>query len=92
MVHVKRHKENLIIQSKLKCQAKSYPIFQYTNLITNQEAWLTKDCLGKLMPSKTVGLHKAYICGPAVFMTNMTKKLVTLRVLAANIYSESFEF
>lgn len=92
MIHVERHEEDLMSQSKLKRRAKSYPNLQSTNVITSRGGRLTRDGLGKLMPPEAVGLQEAYICGPAAFMTDMTKNLVTLGIPAANINTKSFEF
>ncbi|WP_086930755.1 pyridoxamine 5'-phosphate oxidase family protein [Agarilytica rhodophyticola] len=90
MIHVERNTKDLINQQELLRRARSYPHFNYTNIITSQQGRLNKEQLQKLVPHAE---HQhAYICGPTLFMNDMTQMLVSIGVPAANVYTESFEF
>ena len=90
MIHAERLEADLLFQNELNRRAGSYPNFSYTNIISSQQGRLTRDMLADLMPDEKQ--QHAYICGPRLFMTDVTKHLVALGVPAANIHTESFEF
>ena len=90
MIHVERYEKALINQSELMRRSRNYPNFSYTNIISSKQGRLTKEQLHKLVPS--VELQHAYICGPTMFMSDMTQYLVSIGVPVANIHTESFEF
>lgn len=90
MIHVERFEADLLFQNELTRRATNYPNFSYTNIISSQQGRLSKDMLAELVPD--VKQQHAYICGPTLFMADMTEHLVALGVPAANIHTESFEF
>lgn len=90
MIHAERYAKDLISQQELLRRSRNYPNFNYTNIITSQQGRLTKEQLQKLVPDAE---HQhAYLCGPTLFMNDMTQMLVSIGVPAANVYTESFEF
>lgn len=91
MIHVERHEQDLLFQDELARRAQSYPNFSYSNYISSKQGRLTKDKLQALL-GLNAELQQAYVCGPALFMIDITKHLVALGVLAANIHTESFDF
>jgi len=90
MIHVERHEKDLLVQNELDRRSRNYPNFTYTNIISSKQGRLTKDQLQTLVPDPE--LQHVYICGPLLFMTDMTEHLVAVGVPAANIHTESFEF
>ncbi len=90
MIHVERHEADLLFQNEIARRVRNYPNFKYTNIITSQEARLSKDKLATLVDDAS--LQHAYICGPTLFMADMTEHLVALGVPPENIITESFEF
>lgn len=90
MIHVERFESDLLFQNELNRRASSYPNFSYSNVISSQQGRLTKDRLEELVPDAK--LQHAYICGPTLFMRDVTEHLVKLGVPATNIHTESFEF
>ena len=90
MVHIERHEEDLISQQELLRRSKNYPNFSYTTIISSKQGRLTKESLQKLVLNSE--RQHAFICGPTLFMNDMTEHLVSIGVPAANIYTESFEF
>ncbi len=90
MIHIERHQSDLLFQNELARRAQNYPNFSYINIISSEQGRLTKDKLQNLVPN--AGHQHAYICGPTLFMANMTEYLVEMGVPAANIHTESFEF
>lgn len=90
MIHVERFESDLLFQSELARRARNYPSFSYTNVISSEQGRLTRDKLQTLVPN--ANLQHAYVCGPTLFMKDMTEHLVALGVPAANIHTESFEF
>ena len=90
MIHIERHEKYLISQSELLRRARSYPNFNYTNIISSREGRLTEEALKRMVPNVTN--REVYICGPTQFMRDMTEYLVSLGVPAEQIHTESFEF
>ena len=90
MIHIERHEKYLISQSELLRRARSYPNFNYTNIISSREGRLTEEALKRMVPNATN--REVYICGPTQFMRDMTEYLVSLGVPAEQIHTESFEF
>ncbi|WP_076420401.1 pyridoxamine 5'-phosphate oxidase family protein [Colwellia sp. UCD-KL20] len=90
MIHVERYEKDLINQQELLRRSSNYPSFNYTNIISSKQGRLSKEQLQTLVPNAK--FQQVYICGPTLFMSEMTDYLVSIGVPAANIFTESFEF
>jgi len=90
MIHVERHEQDLLFQNEIARRSQSYPNFNYTNIISSKDGRLSKETLASLV--SVAPLQHAYVCGPTLFMSDMTEHLVALGVLPENIHTESFEF
>ncbi|WP_067102260.1 FAD-binding oxidoreductase [Marinomonas atlantica] len=90
MIHVERFEEEILCHQELVRRSRNYPNFSYTNIISSNQGRLTKEHLQTLVPNAE--LQYAYICGPTLFMRDMTEYLVSIGVPAGQIHIESFEF
>ncbi|EAQ64081.1 Oxidoreductase FAD/NAD(P)-binding [Marinomonas sp. MED121] len=90
MIHVERYQRHLLSHHELVRRSHKYPDFSYTNIITSEQGRLTKAQLEALVPNPKE--QQAYVCGPALFMAQMTEYLASIGVPVANIHTEAFDF
>jgi len=90
MIHVERHASDLLFQDEIARRTENYPDFSYINVLTSEEGRLSNEKLATLV---TDAPHQhAYICGPALFMRDMTNYLVAMGLSPSNIFTETFDF